>query len=317
MTRPRLIQTELDNELFTELLTGTIATRVYYWRATLCPCYAPDGRGGPDPRCPVCGGDGRRFKRPPIVTREERFIGSKPAELRMPPLAITAIALEDGTPVDPTGLTVNRLGTLTWATGTGPAAYQSYRVTYTAREVMRAGITRVKHRREVGDRVVDDADAEMSIARWHEDHSTLNHGWDAVEGDCFELVDVHRREQHHVTRTALAADRLKYARAYDIVLTSIRDGDVHTWELGDDYTIDGPTITWEPGRGPKVGEQYAASYQANPLYTVWRELPQLRHQDAKELPRRFGLKVAETAPKSILGDKALENYVLPTPRVWP
>lgn len=315
--RPKLVQTEFDNELFTELLTGTISTRLYYWRAELCPCRAD--RTGPDPRCKVCGGDGRLFVSPPLLELEETLLrGRGREELRAPPTAVTSLTLRDGTPLDPAGFSVDPGGRISWAAGTGPEEGAAYLVRYSARQTIRAGVTSVKHRRELTDRgVVDDADAEMSVSRFMEDHTSHNPAWDAAEGDLFELVDVHRREKQHVRRVG-DTDRLKYHRVFDVTLTSIRDDQVHTWVEGVDYARQGPDITWVAGRGPNEGEFYAAQYEANPLYTLWRELPQLRHQDALPLPRRYGLKVAETAPKSLLAARQAPglNFSVAGNAIW-
>lgn len=286
----RTHQPHIDKELFNELLTGSISVRFQYFRAHQCPCRDPNGTG-PSQRCGVCKGRGYYFDDPPDVELTESFYyGSTtvPEVLRATPLELLGIT------VDGVAVATERLdaqgGALTWLEP--PELYSPYTVRYRATETLRAGITQVLTRNEQRDRgMMDSSSIHVSVDRLQEDKVTPNPAWDAAEADRFRLVDTHRREQQSVKRTGVR-DLLKYMNATEVVLTSVVNDAIHTWRAGEDYTLENGVITWI-GERPGEGEWYAASYQANPEYAVFGELPQTRHIDGQPLPRRFLMQLAE------------------------
>ena len=286
----RLHQPRIDTELFNEVLTGSISSRFHYFRAYPCPCRSAAGNS-PSQRCPVCKGRGTYFDDPPEVAAEETFIygsTSEPEVLRGVPLELLSVTVE-GVPANTSDLT-HEDGVLRWLEP--PDLYSEYTVRYRAKETLRAGITQVLTKKQLAERgMMDSSSIHVSIDRLQEDKATPNPAWDAGVGDRFRLVDTRRREDQHVKRTG-GYDLLKYMNAYEVTLTSVLNGAIYIWRPGEDYTVENGVITWI-GERPGEGDFYAATFQANPEYAVFGELPQTRHIDGQPLPRRFLMQLAE------------------------
>ena len=66
-----------------------------------------------------------------------------------------------------------------------------------------------------------------------------------------------------------------------------------------DYTLVPGGINWVAGQGPALDTPYAVTYRAAPEYFVMAELPQVRHQGSKSLPRRVALRLFEKFPRAV------------------
>ncbi len=135
----------------------------------------------------------------------------------------------------------------------------------------------------------------MTIDRRMADMGDLNPAWDCGESDRFVLMDFWRRHAQHVKRGP-GGDRTIYRRMRGLQVSSIEAGVLTPWEEGEDYTFMDGELNWTKGRGPASGAWYAVQGQTNPEYYVFKALPQTRHQDGMELPRRVILKAFEHFP---------------------
>lgn len=306
MSPNQLIQGKLRPDLFNELLSGPLATRVAYLRADLCPCADARGPGNPDPKCPLCSGLGYtwedatpRITRTHLLTRAPLPGHEARERLPAPDDAVTGITGEDGTEYPPESVTVARDGTVQWVDGVpAPNQYALYTVT-TNGATLRAGVMSVMTRREFQVRgEYDVLDLSMTLDRYLGDNATLNPAWDCGESDRFVLLDAWRRHAQHVRRGQFGptGDRTVYRHMRDLQVSSIVNGARRIWTPGEDYAFSDGVIVWAAGSGPQQGASYAVQGQANPEYYVFQELPQLRQQDGLPLPRSIVLKSFESFP---------------------
>lgn len=68
-------------------------------------------------------------------------------------------------------------------------------------------------------------------------------------------------------------------------------GAVTYYNEGTDFTMSGNLVVWTPGgNSPADGQQYGIVYGHRPTYTVLIQLPEPRHQDSQDLPKRVVLR---------------------------
>lgn len=293
-----LIQGKLAPELFNELLNGPLSTRIAYSRAQPCPCRDERG-GGSNPKCPVCSGLGYVWTAvTPSVTRtytltRAPLLGHEDQEqIANPTEEIVSVVDEHGTEYPASNAQVRPDGSVTWTADPQPQQYVRYTVTTTG-AVLRAGVQGVMSRREFQMRgEYDVLDLQMSIDRYLDDGETINPAWDCGEYDRFTLLDAWRRHSQHVKRgiNGQVGDLLLYRNVRDLTVSSIQNDQLINWEEGQDYTLTDGAIQWNAGRGPQKGTYYSVQGQVRPEYYVFQALPQLRHEDGLELPRRIVLK---------------------------
>lgn len=290
-------QTRFKPELFAELLNGPSTYRLAYRRAHLCPNRGD--RGGHVPDCPVCGGLGYYWQDPLGEVDAERELtraGVYADSERLPsdPSRIISVTDEDGVTYDPATLTVQD-GQVTWADGAPrPADYRLYTVRYAAPSTLRGLVQGVTTQREFATRgEYDVMDIQLTVDRAAPDGSP-NPLWDAGEHDRVILLDTWRRHSQHLQRGVL--DALVYRRVRDVRLTSVVSGALRVWEPGTDYVVEDGRVVWQAGRGPARQAHYAAEAQVSPEYYVFQVLPQTRHMDGQDMPRRFVLRGFEKHP---------------------
>jgi len=292
-----LKQAYLKPELFNELLNGPLSSRIAYLAADLCPC--ADSRGsGPAEDCPRCGGLGWTWEsKVPSQTRSvELTRNPHPSAAHRERLTdageITAVVDEDGVSYPPESITVRPDGSVIW-TGAAPEDYKLYTVT-TISTVLRAGVQGVTAQREFQTRgMYDVMDVEMTIDRHLADKVTKNPAWDCGEFDRFVLVDAWRR---HAQRVRRGMDKVIYRRAQGVQIKALIGGQLVTYTPGADFVFDDGQIQWATGKGPARNEYYAFTGMINPEYYVFQGIPQVRHEDGLELPRRIVLKGFENFP---------------------
>ena len=301
MTNPATFNTKLRPELLNELLNGPLSSRIAYLGADLCPCRAERGSGNPDPRCKVCGGLGYTwadhtpsFLKDYTLTRAPLPGFEDKERLGDPRSAVLSIVDENGVTYPPESVSVRPDGTLSWR-GVAPAQFTLYTVS-TEAATLRAGVQGVMSRREYQVRgEYDVLDLEMTIDRHMNSSEDLNPAWDCGEFDRFVLLDFWRRHAQHVKRGP-GGDLTIYRRMRALQLSSVQNDARVVWQEGTDWAFADGAVTWLPGRGPALGTWYAVQGQTNPEYYVFKALPQTRHQDGKELPRRIVLKAFEHFP---------------------
>lgn len=306
MTSGNLIQGKLRPDLFNELLNGSLSTRIAYSRANLCPCSAERSPGDSNPRCPVCSGLGYSWQAVVPTLTAEHWLTRNPVagyedqeRLPNPSDELLSITDEYGLTYPLESVVVRPDGTVKWL-GPAPATDTRYQVV-TSGAALRAGVQSVMSRREYQVRgEYDVLDLSMTIDRYLADQTTLNPAWDCGESDRFVLLDAWRRHAQKVIRgengPQAGGDLLLYRHMQDLRVSSIDGSSVKIWENGTDYAFNDGKIIWQAGRGPKLGQSYAVQGQANPEYFVFKALPQLRHEDGLDLPRRIILKGFESWP---------------------
>lgn len=292
----RLAHYGFEPDLFTEVLGGRLATRAAYYRAHPCGCGTGEF-GGPDQSCPVCRGRGTYWDEPGVIERTEKLCraGLRGEHLQRAPVRVLSVVGEDGASYPPGNLAVGADGRVTWPAAPAPAEFELYDVTYEHLDTeFRAGVVSVVTRREyqrIGE--FELTDLQMTVDRYHPDKVTPNPAWQAGENDRFVLLDAWRRHASKLTRGPGSTDDLTFARVRDATLAGVRGGGVFAWVEGVDYTLAGGRVTWLPNRGPKPGEAYAVECLVCPEYYVFMDLPQLRHEDAHNLPRKLLLRSFE------------------------
>lgn len=286
-----------DPKLFNEVLNGGSTYRLAYLKANLCP--NKGDRGGHVPDCPVCKGLGYYWTPGPAgVTAEYELTraGLYADSERLPgPSTVVSIVDEDGITYPPESVSVTEDGTVTWVEGQPkPADYRLYTVTV-ERSQLRGLVQGVTTQREFSTSGEYDAlDIQLTVDRHLEDGTTLNPAWDAGEHDRVVLLDTWRRHTQHLQRGV--QDACVYRRVRDVRLTTVVNGALVTYEAGTDYTLDDGVVTWLAGRGPKVRAFYALEAQVSPEYYVFQVLPQTRHMDGQQMPRRYVLRGFERHP---------------------
>lgn len=303
MTGPgkSFFQVPFDEKRFTELLTGPQTYRVAYLRAYLCPNRGERGVGHV-PDCPVCRGLGYYWK--PMggpaeqVTRELTRAGlyEDSETLGTVPSQILAIVDEEGVSYPPESVTVGTGGKLEWVEGQPrPADYRLYNVTYEAGGELRALIQGVTTQREFAPRAEYEVqDVQITVDRFLADGQTLNPAWDAGENDRFVLLDTWRRHTQHLQRGV--QDSAIYRRMRDVRLTGIQGSKLVEYRAGTDYTVKDGSVQWAEGKGPRPRAYYTLEAQVSPEYYVFQQLPQTRHMDGQDMPRRFVLRGFEKHP---------------------
>lgn len=311
MTDAPLIQGELLPSRFNQLLSGPLSTRIAYLRSLLCPCRGTSG-GGPDPACPACSGLGYlwsdvvgQITRTKTLTRAP-VLGYENQERLSAGITISSIEDEHGQTYPPQALTVRPDGSVLWDDAQKPADFTLYTVTYASGE-LRAGVQGVMNRREFQVRgEFDVLDLEMTLDRHMADGTTLNPAWDCGESDRFILLDQWRRQAQKVQNHP-KGNRTLYRHMRNLTVASLSGGSIVYWEAGKDYQFADGLVTWQAGRGPKLGDYYTVQGEANPEYYVFMSLPQTRQADGHPLPRRIVLKgferFANRKPAQAVGGK--------------
>ncbi len=295
-----LIQDELREARFNDLLNGHVSTRIAYLRAEPCPNWNWE-RGAPASPCPLCGGLGYLYTNPVTPALREVELTrapdpSMPERERLPSMGeVLGIVDEDGRAYPPEGVTVLPDGTVRWDASDRPADYALYTVTLRTQLELRAGVQNVMARKEYQARgEVDVLDLSMTIPRHLPDGVTLNPAWDVWEQDRFILLDQWRRYGQTLRRGF--ADALTYRHVRDVQVKAYENGAAVPYQEGDAFTVEDGKIVWAPGGGPPRGTSYAVTAQMNPEYYAFLALPQTRQQDGKPLPRRVLLRGMEKHP---------------------
>jgi hypothetical protein len=289
---------------FERLLNSSNVTyRAIHRRADLCPCF-DSARGSPEYTCPACGGIGRAWTTPPASAYTDTLVlGSvrvpeRVSRALVAPGSITAAYVNaSGATVTVSGITLDEIGTPTWPTGTTPPIGTTYTVTYTAPQQGRVHAQSITKTRELADRgMVVAGSMDISVPRYYDDLTTPNPAWQAAEHDRFAFPDLKHRHQARLQRGR--NERLTYALVRDIRdVRAIVDGALAHYDPAASITVNAAgTVTWVAPDALPAGTPYVVDYIAAPEYYVWQELPQQRHIDGHDLPRRVSLRLFEQYP---------------------
>lgn len=292
---PELPQFEVRPGDFDRLLNGPLSYRALYRRALMCPCW-DESRGSPDYHCPVCSGVGYTWAEPPIVTfTETHYRGSTTKPERFDKggvVGLVSVTDRHGRVIPDVTLNANRDGVQFGAVA--PAMGAPYTVVFKAPEQGRLHAQGIRTDRQWLDRgEVATGDLECSIPRHLEDLTTPNPAWLAAEHDRFAFPDLKRRYQQRVRRGS--SEQLTYTRVSEVLSVHSLDGAViRTYQPP---PIVAGRVAWTPGTpAPPAQSWYVIQYIAAPEYFVFREIPQQRHIDGHDLPRRVGLRLFESYP---------------------
>ncbi len=97
-----------------------------------------------------------------------------------------------------------------------------------------------------------------------------------------------------------AADTLPHPAGAIVEVLSVLSsdpvsGDVTTYTVGDDFTVNGNQIVWNPSgtnaQNLADGTQYSVTYTHYTTYTVYMDVPQPRDQDGQHMPRKVMLRL--------------------------
>lgn len=290
---------------FTSLLNSSNVTyRALHKRADLCPCF-DSARGGPEYACPVCGGIGYVWTNPPAVARTDTLIrGSQSLPERASAALVIGGVVTVTIPGDPpttlTDVPLNDNGEVVWP-GAPPATGTRYEISYTAPEQGRMHAQSVRKDRQIADRgEVTVGSMEVTVPAELEDRVTPNPAWMAAEHDRFVFPDLKHR---HQARLEIGKkSRITYASVVREVkgARAILGGVLVLYAHPAQFTIStAGDVVWSPGESPPAGTTYVVEYVAAPEYYVWAEIPQQRHVDGHDLPRRFGLRLFEQYPNRV------------------
>lgn len=284
------------------LNSSNITYRAIFKRADLCPCFDVT-RGSPEYTCPVCGGIGRAWTTPALTHYEDALLRGS---TRWPERASRAL-IEPGSATvrftSADGLTFSFIvdldedGSVIWPPYSEPGIGTPYRLAYRAPEQGRLHAQGITKRRDLEDRgMVVAGQMDVSIPRYYEDLTTPNPAWQAAEHDRFVFPDLKHRHQARLVRGR--NERLTYALTHEITSVRAIDGSsIAHYALGTDLTIDADgRVTWADPLTLPASTPYVVDYVAAPEYYVWQELPQQRHIDGHDLPRRVSLRLFEQYP---------------------
>lgn len=282
---------------FNDLLNGAQAWQALYYRSSLCPC-RNRGNGSPSTACLNCKGYGYTWSTPGVSQREEIFYyGSQKKPARLGSFVKTSdIVSVVGESNNSFTVTINQ-GLLEFSPT--PNHGEALTVVYNSVSTITGSITSLMSRKEwatIGE--VDHRDLQLTVDRYLAD-GTLNPAWDASEHDRFLVPEGKMRVQ--TTNYKGETDRLRYSYVYG--LERIYSLNKQTYAPIDylpvtHYTLVNGAIVWVSGQGPKAGEPYAVIYSAAPEFYVYKDLPQMRHQGDKPLPRRMALRLWELYPNA-------------------
>lgn len=289
---------------FDKLLNSSNVTyRAIHLRADTCPCFDPT-RGAPEYTCPVCGGIGRTWTAPAASAHEDalvagsRTIPERATKALAVPGTLVATYLDDlGAIVQVAGITLDDAGFVVWPPGTIAQPGTQYTLTYDAPEQGRLhaqGITKQRYLEDRGEIVAGQMD--VSIPSRLEDLDTPNPAWLAAEHDRFVFPDLKHRHQQRLTRGR--NERLTYQHVRSVTgIRAIVNGALAHYALDEHATIGSSgNVTWIDASAPPAGAVYVVDYVAAPEYYVFQELPQQRHIDGMDLPRRVVLRLFEQYP---------------------
>lgn len=291
---------------FTSLLNSSNVTyRAIHKRADLCPCFDTT-RGGPEPACPACRGIGYVWANPPTVNFTDALVRGSQS---LPERASKAMVVDNVVNVtiagDPPTVLLNvpldSEGRVVWPDGTIPPVGTRYSIAYQAPQQGRMHAQSITKQRQIADRgEVTVGSMEVTVPAELEDRITPNPAWMAAEHDRFVFPDLKHRHQARLERGK--KNRITYASVVREVrhARAIINGVLVDYAHGSTFTITtAGDVEWIAGEGPPVGTPYVAEYIAAPEYYVWAEIPQQRHVDGHDLPRRFGLRLFEQYPHRV------------------
>lgn len=288
---------------FTSLLNSSNVTyRALHKRADLCPCFDA-ARGGPQYACPVCRGIGYTWTNPTVLAFTDTLVrGSQSVPERvtkaLPVGGVATVTLPGTPPVVLTGVALDDDGRVVWPPDTAPPVGTRYTVAYTAPQQGRLHAQSITKQRQIADRgEITVGSMEVTVPAELEDRVTPNPAWMAAEHDRFVFPDLKHRHQARLERGK--KERVTYASVVREVkhARAIVGGALVTYAHGTAFTLDADgDVAWATGAGPAIGTPYVVEYVAAPEYYVWAEIPQQRHVDGHDLPRRFGLRLFEQYP---------------------
>lgn len=290
---------DFDVEKFTQMLSGKQAYQLLHFPALICPC-RNRGDGSPDRECTNCGGLGYTWTAPESRTIQEAFYAGsqkRPAIIEHPwlqPEALTAVWLDDE---QETPIAAHLEDGHVVFDDPEPAAGARFIVEYEAPLVVKGLATQLSaHRewRDIGEFDVRDLHLTVDRTAILPDGDAIdNPAWEAGEHDRFLFPFARVRKQDVLWRGT--SDHLTYAFVHRIdTVQSIDPAYVTTtYQESTHFTVDHGRIVWEPGEGPSDQMPYAVNYVAAPEYFVLASLPQVRHSDGQDLPRRMMLRVWE------------------------
>jgi hypothetical protein len=290
---------EFDPRAFDMLLNSSPLTyRVIHKRADLCPCF-DSGRGSPDYDCPVCNGVGYAWAAPATSAYSDTLIRGNTlrperASKALIDPATLVVTLDDDTIV--AGVTLDANGAPIFPPGTAPPDGHAYTLTYSAPQQGRAHVQSHTKQRDLTDRgEIVAGHAEATLPRHLEDLTSPNPAWGASEHDRLLLPDMRYRHQQRMVRGR--NERLTYAHVHSIrEARAVVNNALTTYARDTAFTLANGAITWLGGFGPPHGTAYVLDYLAAPEYYVWQEIPQQRHVDGHDLPRRVSLRLFEQYP---------------------
>lgn len=284
-------QNEFDPDLFDQHLSSKLTYRVIYRKARVCPCRAERSGSTPDPKCPVCNGDGYYLDPVPAAsTHSAEFYwgGDTPPALPHAEAAITSVIVR-GQPFTGTATVADGLLVLNPA----PPQRTLVQVTYTAPAQGRMHAASLFTRRDLVERgIVETGDLEATIpAQIHTEQGFVdNPAYMAAQYDRFILPDITRRIQQHMVRGK--QERVQFSRIKRILECRARIGStIQTYTA----TVANGMVQFA-GDEPPAQTPYVLEYEASPVYVVHQDLLRLRHIDGKRLPRSVHLRLVETSP---------------------
>lgn len=295
---------ELESVWFDALLNSSLTSRVIHRPARLCPCQ-DERSAGPDPKCPVCDGLGYTWAGIVLAVYSETLTRyganpywgldqNAPAErLERSGAQVLSVVDEDG--VSYAGVTVDEESRPVFGP-LAPRMGKRYTISYQAPVQGRLHAQSITTRRVWQGRGETQAgDLQASIPAKLADLITPNPAWAAKEHDRFVFPDLERTYQQRMRRGL--KETLTYPTLRRVVSCRavVAGGEVEYAE-GDDFLIQGGKVEWQPGRGPAMRTPYILEYVAAPEYYVFEEIPQMRHTDGYDLPRRVGLRLFDAYP---------------------
>lgn len=283
-----LVLANLRPELFRQLLNGPSTYRVEHLQAKACPNMGD--HGGHKPNCPVCRGLGYIWDRMDAAERtitQTLYRGSLEGEkLLQAPEQVMSLVTEGGVSIPESSYKLVE-GSILWLEGEDPLPelYEEYTIEFKVTAV-RALVQDVRTQRALKDfGFIEFGDVQVSVDRYCEDGVTLNPLWEASANDRIRLLDTWRRHKEVITvgQTLQIPSRLMFQRAREVQVFQAHGEDLLPLVPEEDYHLEGDLITW---LNPNV-RAAAVEYLISPEYYLFDQLPQTRHIDGLDLPRRF------------------------------
>jgi hypothetical protein len=179
---------------------------------------------------------------------------------------------------------------------TNPPQYVDIQVSYTTKEYVTGHAQSLMSNRALKD--IGEAHLRDLVLTVTEKFHTgeTNPAFYFGEHDRFLVLDGVTREQEVLFKGI--TDRTRYSYIYEVERVYSVDSDTGVttdYVQGTHYTRAGNLFTWLVNIDK--GTPYTVTYRAAPEYFVLYELPQIRHQGSKWLPRKCALRLWQLYPR--------------------